>query len=193
MQRGKKTRIKSADPVQVKKTCRFIPNPEVVRKMEKQYADYRPHYFQALSSLLSLTNGIEKMGETYFSREGFSRSRYLTLMVLYHAPDNRMTPNEIAGRLEFTRGNMTGLIDQLLKDGYVTKTSDPVDRRQVWIELTAKGHTYLKKIFPDYFRRLARMMESVTREEIAEFIRISNKISESIPRFWDEDKDGTSK
>lgn len=190
MQRAKKPRSKPVAPKAEgpqSPQCRFVPNPDVVQKLEKQYADYRPYYFQAVSALLQLTNGIEKMAETYFARDGFSRSRYLTLLALFHEPGNRLTPNEIAARLRFTRGNMTGLIDQLVKDGYVTKSSDPVDRRQVWIQMTAKGDAFLKKLFPDYFRRLSRMMSKVTREEIHEFIRISNKIHESIPRFWEDD------
>lgn len=189
MQRGTKRTGKPKEEQHVaKKTCRFVPNPEVVRKLESEYADFRPQYFQALSALLNLTSGIEKMIDTYFVKEDFSRSRYLTLMMLFHEPSHRLTPNEIAGKLEFTRGNMTGLIDQLLKDGYVTKTSDPVDRRQVWIGLTPKGESFLRRIFPDYFRRLAKMMSAVSREEILEFIRISNRIHDNIPLFWEDGK-----
>jgi len=186
MQRVKKGAKTARAKKEAQPHCRFVPNPEVLKKLEKQYADFRPHYFHAVSALLQLSNGIEKMAETYFSKDGFSRSRYLTLLALFHETGNRLQPTEIAAKLRFTRGNMTGLIDQLLKDGYVTKSADPVDRRVVWIQLTAKGDTHLKRLFPDYFRRLARMLNGISREEFNEFIRVSNKIHSSIPRFWEE-------
>jgi DNA-binding MarR family transcriptional regulator len=38
-----------------------------------------------------------------------------------------------------TGGNVTGIADQLEKDGLLVRSNDPEDRRQIQIQLTAKG------------------------------------------------------
>jgi DNA-binding MarR family transcriptional regulator len=167
--------------------CRFFPNPERLKQLEQEYPDFKSYYFQALQALMQLTNGIEKMGEQYHARNHFSRARYLTLMVLYQEDSKKLIPNEIANRMGVTRGNMTGVIDQLIKDGYVKKYQDQEDRRQVWIEITDKGEGYLRKVFPDYFKRLSRVLNEVSREELQDFNRISRKLFDGINRFWDGD------
>ena len=159
-----------------KMAVRFIPNKEKLAQLEREYPDFKPYYIEMIQALFQFSIDLEKSIEHFHSKNGFSRSRYLILMVLLHEEGNRLAPNEIAQKLNVTRGNMTGIVDCLIKDGYVKKYQDEKDRRQVWIEMTAAGDDYLKKVFPDYFKRLGKMMSVITRAEGEELIRISRKL-----------------
>ena len=162
---------------------RFIPSQKRLEVLEKTYENFKPYYFEALQALFALSNDLEKALELLHTKKGFSRARYLCLMVLLHEESGRLTPNEIANRLGVTRGNMTGLIDCLLKHKLVKKYQDTEDRRQVWIELTPKADTYLKQILPDHFRRVAKFMSAITREEGEQLIKIARKLHGSLDAF----------
>jgi DNA-binding MarR family transcriptional regulator len=67
----------------------------------------------------------------------------------------RATTGDLARRLWITPATMTGIIDNLERDGYVERTRDDADRRQVWVSATAVGMarvrqlaTQLQKEFP---------------------------------------------
>ena len=166
-------------------TIRFIPQKEKLEMLEREYPDFNPLYGEAIQALFQLSVDLEKGIDQFHLKNGFSRSRFLVLLVLMHEEGNRLTPHEIAVKLNVTRGNMTGLIDCLMKDGLVKKFEDGKDRRKVWIEMTPKARQFLKRVFPDYFKRLARLMSVITRDEIEALIRISRKLNGAMGAFND--------
>lgn len=56
--------------------------------------------------------------------------------------------NELGSELEITQGTVTFLVNGLEKEGLVTRTTDPTDRRTVYVELTPKGESICEKITP---------------------------------------------
>jgi DNA-binding MarR family transcriptional regulator len=73
------------------------------------------------------------------------RARFATTMPRFdylaqldrHTQGLRM--NVLSRYLMVTRGNVTGLTDQLVKEGLVNRTADPEDRRSYLVALTKKG------------------------------------------------------
>jgi DNA-binding MarR family transcriptional regulator len=47
--------------------------------------------------------------------------------------------SHIADALGCSRGNMTGILDRLVRDGYITRSEDAEDRRVVNVAMTEKG------------------------------------------------------
>jgi len=162
---------------------RFIPKKDIMEEFEKNYPGFKPNHIDALQAIFILSSELEKALEQYFTKHKFSRARFLLLMVLIHADEKRMTPNEIAKHLNVTPGNMTGLIDCLLKSGFVTKVQDKEDRRQVWIEMTPKANKFLSGILPDYFKRMSQFMSVLKKEELETLISLSRKLVTGLSAF----------
>ena len=167
-------------------TVRFIPKKETMDKLSRLYPDFKPHYVEAVQALFQLSNDLEKAMEVHFARHHCSRARYLILMVLYHCTETKMHPNEIAKQLNVTRGNMTGIIDGMIRDGFVVKHQDKNDRRQVWIAPTEKAEKFLSKMLPDHYKRLALLMSAVSKSEIDTFIQTARKLNQSMGVFLEE-------
>lgn len=169
-------------------TARFIPKKEALEKLEKVFPAFRPYYIEAIQALFVLSTDLEKAMDSHFANHcKFSRARYLILVILLHCPERKATPNEIAKELNVTRGNMTGLIDGLLKDGFVTKKMDREDRRKVWIEVTPKAKERLNEILPDYFSRMAKFMSVLKKEEIETFTKLAKKLQTNLHAFTDDE------
>jgi DNA-binding MarR family transcriptional regulator len=165
-------------------------------ELQKEFPEFRLYYFEAMQAIFGLANDLEKAIDQFFynSCGKFSRARFLILVILMHSKEDKLTPNEIAKRLNVTRGNMTGLIDSLLEAEFVTKIQDENDRRQVWIQITPKAEKFLhEKVFPTYFKKIAKVIGGLKKDEIILFTKMALKIqaaaSAFIPVASDQDDD----
>jgi DNA-binding MarR family transcriptional regulator len=77
---------------------------------------------------------------------------------LYH--DGPLTPRELATRMEMTSGTMTALLDRVEKAGFLTRQSNPHDRRSLLISVTPAGQ-YAMQWVDEHF-------DAVLREALAD-------------------------
>jgi DNA-binding MarR family transcriptional regulator len=71
-------------------------------------------------------------------------TQFLALKLLeYEEP---LTPAELARALHYNQGALTRLLDKLEQRGYLKRVPDPVDRRALRLELTAKGRAVRKRV-----------------------------------------------
>jgi DNA-binding MarR family transcriptional regulator len=73
---------------------------------------------------------------------------------------------ELAQRLQVTKGNLVGLIDRLGERGWVERVPDPEDRRVNKVRLTAEGKQVLDKVYPDQLKAVELMMSKLGMPEV---------------------------
>jgi DNA-binding MarR family transcriptional regulator len=66
--------------------------------------------------------------------------RFDVMAALYRKPDG-MLMSEISRFLMVSNGNVTGIVDRLVSDGFVARSQRNGDRRTSFINLTRKGRT----------------------------------------------------
>ncbi len=100
---------------------------------------------------------------------------YRTIKVLYHKGDLRVS--EILEKILATGGNMTVVIDNLVKENLVTRTIDPNDKRVNLIGLTDKGRDLISGIFPGHEQNIDSIFSILTEDEKRQLINILKKLS----------------
>lgn len=89
--------------------------------------------------LLSCTNMLEAEIRTRLRAEfGMTLPRF-DLMAQLERNAGGLKMNELSRRLMVSGGNVTGLTDQLEKEGLVARTDNPGDRRTYTVKLTPAG------------------------------------------------------
>jgi MarR family transcriptional regulator, organic hydroperoxide resistance regulator len=73
---------------------------------------------------------------------------------------------ELAERLQVTKGNLVGLIDRLGERGWVERVPDPEDRRVNKVRLTAGGKEILDRVYPDQLKAVEVMMTKLSMVEV---------------------------
>ncbi len=68
-----------------------------------------------------------------------------------------MLTGEIASRMHITSGTMTSLLDNLERKRYVSRTSDPGDRRRVLVDITPAAQAVLDETLPEV-QQVARLL-----------------------------------
>jgi DNA-binding MarR family transcriptional regulator len=71
-------------------------------------------------------------------------TQFVALKLLGH--EEPLTPVELARALHYNPGALTRLLDKLEQRGYLKRVPDPVDRRALRLELTAKGKSLRKRV-----------------------------------------------
>lgn len=146
-----------------------------VKKRAGRFAQQFPAYD---SKALEIANAINAcyngqraaIGRAYESlgfKKTLGRSSLLhTLFLAGHA----LTHSEIRAELEITQGSVTFLVDGLEKQGLVSRTVDPSDRRVVYVELTESGKQVCGSITPAVVELFARLSSDFTEDEKAQFL-----------------------
>jgi DNA-binding MarR family transcriptional regulator len=104
---------------------------------------------EALATIRFLAKKMHSSMERWADRHGLSEGRFQILMRLQHRPDGRSTMGDLATMLDVSPRTITGLVDNLERDGLVRRVDDPDDRRSVYAEVTAKGRERVKALFRD--------------------------------------------
>lgn len=94
---------------------------------------------------------------------GLTVSQFGALETLYHL--GPMCQGEIGEKILKSSGNMTLVIDNLEKNGLIERERGKEDRRQVIVQLSAKGKDLISKIFPEHVTGIVNQFDILTQEE----------------------------
>ena len=109
---------------------------------------------------------------------GLTLSQFGVLESVYHL--GQMSQREIGIKLLKSGGNMTMVIDNLVKRGLVSRTRSADDRRVMVISLTAAGRKLIVQILPAYVAALVEEMSVLTPDEQEELGRLCRKLGKGI-------------
>lgn len=177
-----------------------IPKEQTIYQIAARYPDVKPKGLEAFLKMMWITAQLERALESHFSQWDLSRGRFMLLMMLYKRycgidtglPDTVdgtprtpgvMSPSELAANLDVTRGNMTGLIDGLEREGWIRRENHPEDRRGLLIVLTDEGRGRLEKMLPVHYRRMGLLLSKLTTTESEAVLNVIPKLMTGMGQF----------
>lgn len=137
------------------------------------------------SRLMAAGAKLEHAAEIHFSRFGLSTGRYRLLADLEDHQGEEL-PSQLAEHLGVTRATVTGLIDNLERDGYVSRRTSSVDGRQKSVILTENGASKLRDMASEHFERLEAMVRLLTVEERSVFLDLLGRVTQGMSALTDE-------
>ena len=95
-------------------------------------------------------------------------------MIIKHVGRGRgLSQIEIGRRLIVTASNMTRLLDNLEKEGYIARATRLGDRRVKLIKISQKGCDILDKVWPGYYEKIsgiANLLNKTDQKYVADII-----------------------
>ena len=119
--------------------------------------------------------------ERWADKHGLSEGRLQILMRLRHERDG-VALGELAQMLSVSPRNITGLIDNLERDGLVVRVPDPADRRSVLATLTEKGRDRIDSIWRDAVHRQVGLTDGFSQEELAQLRHLCLRLVQNMSR-----------
>lgn len=135
---------------------------------------------EALAAVRMLGKKMHIMMERWAEHHGLSEGRFQILVRLQHFPDGRTTMGELADMLEVSPRTVTGLVDNLERDGLVRRVDDPKDRRSVYAELTEQGRERLKGVWRDAAIGQGKLTRNFKELELVQLRDISLRLIQAM-------------
>lgn len=122
------------------------------------------HQLRLWLRLLSCTNLITaEIRQRLRGEFEFTLPRFDLMAQLDREP-NGLRLSELSKRMMVTNGNLTGLVERLIEEGYVRRVDDPTDGRASVVRLTRAGADIFKKLAAAHEAWLATLFNELNPE-----------------------------
>ena len=128
--------------------------------------------------VLEISRGFMKYYAEGAHKVKFTLSQIAILDILSRDKESRMS--DMARYMGITTAAMTGIIDRLVRDGYVARTSDADDRRVINIKLTGKGVSTVKSLLEQKKRMITKIFGVLSEKERNEYLEILTRIQDGL-------------
>jgi MarR family 2-MHQ and catechol resistance regulon transcriptional repressor len=136
-----------------------------------------PKEVLALSTYVKLMRAVESTTtriHKHLAYAGLTLSQFAALEALYHS--GPLYQREIGQKLLRSSGNITMVIDNLEKRGYVKRERKKEDRRFMMVRLTDEGFELIRKVFPPHAAVIAREMSVLSEREQETLAQLCKKL-----------------
>ncbi|MGB1295717.1 MAG: MarR family winged helix-turn-helix transcriptional regulator [Flavobacteriales bacterium] len=106
-------------------------------------------YENIVQHLKQTIKWLEKDNSIIFKRNKITQSHYSVLKILYCHSQDSLRPKEIRSLLLDEKVDLTRIIDKLVKNAFVERIKNSMNRREINISLTAEGLSFFEAISKD--------------------------------------------
>jgi MarR family transcriptional regulator, 2-MHQ and catechol-resistance regulon repressor len=132
---------------------------------------------RALNAYINLTRAVNTLDSALaneLAAQGLTVSQFGTLEALYHL--GPLCQHEIGDKLLKSGGNITMVIDNLEKRGWVKRRRVASDRRMLRIELTPAGRRRIAQVLPPHVAAITGAMSALSGSEQEELRALCRKL-----------------
>ena len=135
---------------------------------------------QIILTVFKLDNMLRRMGNRIAGVLGATQQQWAVLAVLNGAGPNGLPLSELGKYLDVTKGNITGLVDRMERDGLAKRKDDPRDRRVIRATITPKGRKTLRDIEPVRNELWQRLFGGFSAKDKKEFLAHMQRLLEKV-------------
>lgn len=110
----------------------------------------------------------------YFADHNLTFIQFKVLEVLYHRGD--LSIGAITKLTMSTPGNITVVIKNLKRDGWITAIANPEDKRASILSITQKGKEKMSSLFPQHAKNIHDYLDVLSNEEIETLFTLLRKV-----------------
>ncbi len=114
----------------------------------------------------------------FLVKQPITQTQFLVLVAIYSS--KRPAMSALAKSMHVSMPTISGLVDRLVKAGYIRRLEDQNDRRQVIVELTRKGELMIQGFQSVISQRWEEVLKPLNSDELASFHQILIKLRQSL-------------
>jgi DNA-binding MarR family transcriptional regulator len=108
--------------------------------------------------------------DAMLAQYGFGRAHHRVIYFIGRYPG--ATVSDLLGILRITKQSLSRVLGQLVRDGFVTQTQGPTDRRQRLLNLTTKGEDLERRLSENQRALIARAYREAGAEAVEGFRKV---------------------
>lgn len=133
----------------------------------------------AFIKLMRATESINNRLNRHLAEQDLTVSQFGVLEALLHlGPLNQKALGE---KLLKSGGNITLVVDNLEKSGWVERQQNPRDRRSMLIHLTEEGKSLISAYFPQHLNNIMEEFECLSNKELDQLADMCKRVGMKEP------------
>jgi DNA-binding MarR family transcriptional regulator len=132
---------------------------------------------EALAATRLAGRFLHLLQDRWAEQHGLSEGRIAVLFRLYRTGPTPL--GDLAAELNTTPRNITGLVDNLEKSGYVERIPDPTDRRSLRASLTEAGRERIHSIWREGFEHQQTVIDGFSKDDLAQLRHLCLQLVEN--------------
>lgn len=143
--------------------------------MEKKIEETLKNNELALHGLVIFrraSNAISRQEVQTIKKHNLTVAQFGVMEALYNKGNLRI--QDLIDKLLSTSGNMTVVIRNMIRDGYIFKVADEKDKRSYLIGLTPLGRETIEKILPEHYDNIGKIFSVLSlkdQEDLAQILK----------------------
>ena len=105
-----------------------------------------------------------------FKKHNLTPTQFSVLETLYSKGELRI--QDLIDSMLATSGNMTVVIKNMERDGWISRSCDPNDRRSFLIQLTDQGQKKIEAVLPEHIANIRHMTAFLSQKDKEDLVRI---------------------
>ena len=153
-----------------------LPKYDTLQRFADRYEEMDVTAVQTFLTLLRVASDVIENLDACLARHDLLQGRWWVLILLMREQNLTASPSVLAEKAGVTRATMTGLLDSLERTGLVERIPHDEDRRMLNVRLTDKGQQRLDEVMPDYYSRVALVMQELSEKDRSLFMEMLQKV-----------------
>lgn len=108
------------------------------------------------------------------------------MTALFSLLEGRKMTSTLSRNFNVTSPTMSRIVDGLVDKGYVERQPDPVDRRCIYLELTASGKAFGLEALEQSRKALVQYLSPLTEDQLSDLVRVFGYIQRLMPDIGQE-------
>jgi MarR family 2-MHQ and catechol resistance regulon transcriptional repressor len=143
----------------------------------KSYGEATDKAMTTWIQLFRSFNKIRTKESLYIQSFDLTMNQFQVLEVLYHRGD--LSVGAITKLTMGTPGNVTVVVRNLKRDGFINSICDPKDKRSSILSITQKGKDIIEQLFPNHAKNLKSYFEALDEDEMQTLFSLLRKLQKS--------------
>ena len=147
-----------------------------IRERIQQRRAFQSPASEAVVSLAVAADHLDQVTEGICQRHGITADQYNVLRILRGVHPGGHPRCEIARRMIHRSPDVTRMLDRLVRQGVVSRSRNPEDRRESIATITRAGLTLLERVDPDLERAHAALTAALSAAELRRLCRLCDAL-----------------
>lgn len=121
-----------------------------------------------------------------YAKKGISSQSADVLFMLYISRPHSCSLGEISYATLLRPSNVSGLIEGLVRKGFVNRQVNPTNRRKKLVQLTPQGIDLMDSVIPDAATFIDDLLSDIPPEDRNKLLEMLSQLSEILIPYWEK-------
>lgn len=162
--------------VTVKMDSSFTPVEEILKFRASRYQDFPLQEVLLTRLCMHMQGKLLENRNKVLKAQGINETLFMALITLESQQNHSIQPSGLSCALSSSRTNATRIADELERRGWIERRESENDRRCLHLQLTEKGHQFLRDVLPQQHYYLSQLWSSLDTSEKEQLERTIRKL-----------------